>query len=476
MQKVNNNQIKAYEGEIVSKAVTLYTFGDSITAGTGASDAAHRYVNLLAAAKGWSLTNVGNSGKRMNDAAMIDAMYAEVVGENKVYTLLSGVNDARTGGTDLTLLDSFRGCLQAGIAWLAIPDAYKIKAVDATRAGTWAQNTTVYGGMDYKSTTVNSTIQAVVRGTTAYLGYIRAAASGGTFSVSIDGVSYGTYSTGVTTPTRQDGDTGQYGAYLLRFPGLTYGDHTILVTVTSATNASNAVYIDWFGGNGVPEYTDSHPVYVGNCLRASDTYYSGHSPASDAAVTLYNNVINDAISSLTRDGLNVCLVDVVTSQDRAADLDADGLHPNNTGHQKLSDLFETAMSSVLKSRDRGMVNVRNTGWRAATLGTGWSNFDSGGSTAWGGPRFMKDANGFVNLRGLAKNTSGGANTSSTNPIILTLPQGFRPKERVRIGTVAQDVFSEFDIYPDGTIVLPTGVSIANNSWFSFSNCRFYADQ
>src|ERR1044072_3303789 len=120
MQKLNNKQIKNYENEIISQNVTLYTFGDSITAGTGASDTAHRYVNLLAAAKGWPLTNVGNSGKRMNDPAMIDAMYAETVGDSKVYTLLSGVNDARTGGTDLTLLDSFRGCLQAGIAWLAI--------------------------------------------------------------------------------------------------------------------------------------------------------------------------------------------------------------------------------------------------------------------------------------------------------------------------------------------------------------------
>jgi lysophospholipase L1-like esterase len=42
-------------------------FGDSITAGTGASDAAHRYANIAATAQGWTLVNSGISGTTLQN-------------------------------------------------------------------------------------------------------------------------------------------------------------------------------------------------------------------------------------------------------------------------------------------------------------------------------------------------------------------------------------------------------------------------
>jgi lysophospholipase L1-like esterase len=43
-------------------------FGDSVTAGTGASDAAHRYANIVAAAQGWTLVNSGIAGTALQNS------------------------------------------------------------------------------------------------------------------------------------------------------------------------------------------------------------------------------------------------------------------------------------------------------------------------------------------------------------------------------------------------------------------------
>jgi lysophospholipase L1-like esterase len=462
VQKLNDTQVNGFVIESINQAKTLVAFGDSITAGSSATTLANQYPSKIAAAKGWTLNNLGVSGMRMNDPAMIDNMYAQVVtGGN--YTLLSGVNDARTGGTNLVLADTFRGCLQAGIAWLAIPDAYKVKAANATRAGTWATNGTISNSMDYTSTTNGSTITAKVRGTTAYVGYIRSAAPLGVFNVTIDGVDMGNVNTSYSTPTRQAGDLGAYAQYLLRYPNLTPGEHTIVITVTSATGAGNAVYIDWFGGNGFHRDAMSPSVWVGNCLRASDAYYSANPPHSEASASLYNSMINEAINSLAKDGLQVCLVDVVDQQDRAADLAADGLHPNDTGHDKIAQLFLRKMSSVAKANDKGMAAVSNTPWIPVTYLNGWVDY----STAFDGASYMKDSSGVVHLRGVVKSGTVG----STTPIFI-LPQGFRPRKHKHAVVASNTAFGIVEMRSNGEVVCTFG----NTAYASLDNLHFLAEQ
>lgn len=47
----------------------MTAFGDSITEGTGASDAAHRWANIVAATRGWALTNAGISSTTLQNTA-----------------------------------------------------------------------------------------------------------------------------------------------------------------------------------------------------------------------------------------------------------------------------------------------------------------------------------------------------------------------------------------------------------------------
>jgi lysophospholipase L1-like esterase len=452
---------KPYLYETVNQNTTLKTFGDSITEGYYASTTANRYANLVATRKGWTLTNVGSSGKRMNDAEILDAMYAETVTSAKNYSLMIGTNDAQASGSNEAKLDNFRGCLAAGIAWLAIPDTAKVKPSAATKTGTWTANT-VYGGLDYYSNTNGSTMSATVRGNVVYVGYTRTTSDTGTFSVTIDGALVGTFGTQNTSIVTR-ADSGQYGAYLLRFPNLANGAHAVTITVTSSTATGNKVFMDWIAGNGFPEEIGGPNVWLANTTRATDAYYAAHSPFTDAAVAAYNSMTAEVATSLSSDGLNVCFVDLMAAVDRSTDLYTDGLHPSDTGHAKIADAFVAQMSSFVKPRDRAAALQVNTPWFTPTLNNTWvafsANFDTFG--------YMKDAMGFVHLRGLIKSGTAGSGNA-----IVTLPVGFRPSRRKYISTVSNSAFGVVEIFEDGTIYLSTGT----NAFVSFDNITFLADK
>src|ERR1043166_3611932 len=97
---------------------TLVAFGDSITAGTGASDQAHRYIEIVAATKSWTLTNNGVSGARLNDPGVIDAIYGTTVTDTDNYSLLIGTNNMHLNNTDANYQDSFRSNLMPVLQWL----------------------------------------------------------------------------------------------------------------------------------------------------------------------------------------------------------------------------------------------------------------------------------------------------------------------------------------------------------------------
>lgn len=62
---IYDNELSAADIKLVSRKMHDFPmfFGDSVTSGTGASDAAHRWVNLVAAAQGWgAFANAGISG------------------------------------------------------------------------------------------------------------------------------------------------------------------------------------------------------------------------------------------------------------------------------------------------------------------------------------------------------------------------------------------------------------------------------
>lgn len=120
-----------------ASVASVVGFGDSITVGTAASDAAHRWLNIVAATLGGTLLNQGISGTVLQNSADSggsaranngrDRYVAALLGANKqeMAIIAYGVNDGRYTGAPATLnvanyksdyREIVRGLLAAGYA------------------------------------------------------------------------------------------------------------------------------------------------------------------------------------------------------------------------------------------------------------------------------------------------------------------------------------------------------------------------
>ena len=88
----------------------------------------------------------------------------------------------------------------------------------------------------------------------------------------------------------------------------------------------------------------------------------------------------------------------------------------------------------------------------------WVNYDSGANTQAG---FMKDALGYVRLKGLVKSGTIGQ-------IIFTLPTGYRPPANINFSTVSNGAFACGYIGSNGNIYPNTG----NNAYWSIENLSY----
>lgn len=333
-------------------------FGDSITAGVGASAPAFDYVSLLGNATAWNVTNGGVSGSGIADAGQIDTIYATVIAVNKNYTLLTGVNDMRNIGTNAAQQTIYRNALQAALTWMAIPDANKIKGQNTTAiayTGAWAPTVSYGGALSQQSAALGATATVSVYGTTVYIGTIAQVSNTSTFSITIDGTSYGTFTTASTLTTLQ-GRT--YQPAVIRISGLTELSHTVVITTTTGTAANNPAYVSWVAGNSGMYSRTGPNVYVGNCIRFTSTGYSSFG-GSDTAVAQFNQIIQEVVDDLSADGLNVVLVDASGYYNPLTSGTVDGVHPGNAGHAVLAAAFQQEISGVITPRDRQAAKRQN---------------------------------------------------------------------------------------------------------------------
>ncbi len=113
-------------------------------------------------------------------------------------------------------------------------------------------------------------------------------------------------------------------------------------------------------------------------------------------------------------------------------------------------------------------------WTTLILTAPWAAWDPP-ETSWNLPGYVKDANGFVHLRGLL---NSGA-TPGLGNVVATLPAGFRPRKYHYFSTPCQtDRVSSWYVQPDGGIsiqgIIPA--PIVANSYYSWSGITFPAEQ
>ncbi len=100
----------------------------------------------------------------------------------------------------------------------------------------------------------------------------------------------------------------------------------------------------------------------------------------------------------------------------------------------------------------------------------WSNLSlTNGWVAYGGfssPQYTKTGDGVVHLKGLIR-----SGTIGSVPL-ATLPEGFRPSERILSATVSNAAYARIDILPNGQVHATTG----NNLWYALDSISFLAEQ
>lgn len=297
-------------------------FGDSHTVGVGASTPAKSWLGLM------SPVNIAASGAQ---AAEVSNAVQAITPAPRTRTIMVGTNDHRTYKADAAKQEFFKRFLRQSIAWLTYPDKCKGRDACMSYTGTWSN--TAANTFGKVSTQNGATAQTTVTGQSVYLCYIiqNHSSAQSSAAVEVDGVSVGTVGSYGAMNT-VNGST--FASACARFGGLSSGSHTVKVTVTSS---GKNFYLDYISGSDQP----TGHILVSNIVRMTATAYSTYG-TSVANITAYNGIVSDVVSEFAGDGADVTLIDNYSSV-TPADLAADGVHLNDSGHAKVSANFAAAM-------------------------------------------------------------------------------------------------------------------------------------
>lgn len=353
--------------QVANASYGLDMFGDSLTVGTGtASPSTQGYAALLTADIATNVTatvnNYGTGGDTaadMNFKMFTDLARPSETG-NPIVTTLIGMNDGQRT-LNAAYQTAYSQVFLAEHAGAALAATNTVLGGDAsvTQAGTWAADSTFANFAGIKSTTNGSTLTTtgyVSSNGVLYVFFGDYASSAGTFTVQIDGVTATDTVTGNTTLSTQYPASFSNDSYaevvgLARFI-TTPGSHTVVVTVTSATSASNKVTIFAFGFPPAQRLRGltAPKVFAGGLIREN-------ADTNSANTATINALSQAGVNTLAGDGLDVTFVDVRQYVNSGLDMGAataqgctasnnSPLHPGSCGHRHLAQAFEDAINAT----------------------------------------------------------------------------------------------------------------------------------
>ena len=264
-------------------------------------------------------------------------------------TIMIGTNEANSKQTSGYQTGVYRPSQYGVLSHLSIPRPNKLYGQDAgcTKTGTWTNDNQFFTGMGVKSNTNGDTVSCAGIVTTAadpfiYFGYGAIDGNGGTFTAKVDGVTCTDTVTSSST-LNNFGATAiatTNGATKAVFGGrcaAAAGTHTLLITVTSATNAANVVSFQWGG---------SMPSISGAASSLPRILESGvlkqRTDTNAPWTTNYNGEISSIVSTLAGDTMPIQFVTVNDLPTITGDY-TDGIHPNDILHALIHDRFSQYM-------------------------------------------------------------------------------------------------------------------------------------
>lgn len=345
-------------------AVTLNTFGDSITYGIGATAPAYAYADVVAATEGWTLKNYGVPGDDSIDTCEIINAVSPLPA-TAYNTLFTGENDLRYAMTSNAGEAEYISAVTACSVWLArVQGSSRTIAASSanTRTGSWTAST-LYTNTGLNSTQAGSTITGSFTGNVFYAQLTSTQTNDYTVGISIDGGAVANYTPPVLNypGTRVD-----YGPYAIRIPlaGANTTAHTVRFSCISP--GTGGCYVDWFAGNGLGSASPAPYLWL------ATPYYTGQPGYAQSEYTQMAQFVRNIQAQLFADGLPVYLADLANWFQGPTNPQCmyDETHPSNCGHAILAATFIGAMDFLLADVPQvhlSTAGTHNFGYVAAGL-------------------------------------------------------------------------------------------------------------
>lgn len=326
----------------------LVFFGDSITAAQGTSfdnahgQSQHSYATVLSQKLGGlPVENWGVPGDQAGDADQV--AYVHVDGsDNVLYNIMIGANDQRWyANLDANQRQLFKEALADMVHWLGTYSTvnhatYSISgptpnggcgSTNAYNAGTGKMSTLQCGNSTPVTITINN-----LTGSQLWFSSQTNTPSTSTYSVTIDGVSSGTFTTntpGSVALTTVNG-LPRYSR-LLEFTGLANTTHTVAITSANigVGSSNSSFFFQWVGSSG--EYRPRVKIVLNTVTTQAAGFGWGGSAAN---LALYNADIRAVCAQAQTDNINCVLADTNSATD--VNDTFDGIHLTNNGHNKVA--------------------------------------------------------------------------------------------------------------------------------------------
>jgi len=322
---------------------TYYVYGDSISAGGAVVTPSNAYDARIA-----SFLGIASSTRRSFSGDQTCAWSARILAldspgtlaQQPLRTLLYGSNDANAKGAG-PYENVFKPCHQAAIAWLTIPQAFKVMGPTATATGTCAADTT-YTPTNGESCTANGstlTFSSAITttGKPLYIWYRSIDSDTGTWTYAVDSGTAVAVST-ASTPAIAAANSITTGIMLIRVP-VSAGTHSVVFTQTN----SGTMAILGIGTPSSNTATGANPYLV---VGELPNQYNGN---IQAAVNAYRADTDADVALLAGDGLAAILAPTgsyvqMTAAAGDSNFPTDSIHPSDLGHAELAAAFLSAIN------------------------------------------------------------------------------------------------------------------------------------
>lgn len=336
----------------VTPGAAQRSYGDSITSGSGTSNARYRYAERLAQRFGTVLNNLGVSGTGTWATTKSAFINEPIYGRRRDFiTVMAGFNDIYRGGSAAKTISKvqgeFRSFLANGFLDYAVPGtdaSVTLGGAWSTMGGTFGEKASNSLGGNGKSTVVNTaTFSWTFTGDALVVGCYNADGVSqhvGSFTVVIDGVTVEVYSGEGKTDGISDGVYNNQLTHEARvYSGLGSGSHTVVITATGASGGV-PVYIDYVGTLAPAAYAGSivvaEPPYVNTAGWAT-----GGGIWSLAAMWICGQAIRSVIDEFPNYPVSIARTNDFYN---VVNIFSDNQHPNDVGNGQIADAFSEAVS------------------------------------------------------------------------------------------------------------------------------------